>query len=320
MATKAPKVDKDGIPRGPLERKRAKYGWMFISPWLLGFSVFYLIPMAASAVFSTFDFQLSVPDEATYIGADNWRRALFDDPDVWRSWIVTLRFAAINVPLGLGIAFGFALLLNSEYLRARNMFRTLFYAPTVVPLIAATLVFSQVLNAQTGWVNRIISVFGVDAVGNDGIRWFDNPTLIPVTFTLIGIWGVGNAILIFLAGLQGVPTSLYESASIDGAGWWRRMQSITIPMVSPVIFYNLVLGLVGLLQYFLQPFVLYGTSGYPQGATNFYMINFYKQAFSFGQMGYGSTLAWILFFVALIVTIITFGTARYWVYYSTEAA
>ena len=138
MATKAPKVDKDGIPRGPLERKRAKYGWMFISPWLLGFSVFYLIPMAASAVFSTFDFQLSVPDEATYIGADNWRRALFDDPDVWRSWIVTLRFAAINVPLGLGIAFGFALLLNSEYLRARNMFRTLFYAPTVVPLIAAT--------------------------------------------------------------------------------------------------------------------------------------------------------------------------------------
>ncbi len=305
---------------GPLERKNGRYGWIFISPWLIGFFLFYLLPMAASAFFSMLDFQLSVPDEATFIGADNWRRALFNDPNVWRSWVVTLRFAVINLPLGLAVAFGFALLLNSEYLRGKNLFRTLFYAPSVVPFIAATLIFSQVLNSQSGWVNRIIALFGVDAVGIDGIRWFDDPTLIPITFTFIGIWGVGNAILINLAGLQGVPSSLYESAAIDGAGWWRRMWNITIPMVSPVIFYNLVLGLVGLLQYFLQPFVLNGTTGYPEGATSFYMIYFYKQAFQFAQMGYGATLAWILFFVALAFTVVTFGTARYWVYYSGDSA
>jgi ABC-type sugar transport system permease subunit len=303
---------------GPIEKRRGRYGWLFISPWLVGFTLFYLTPMAASAFFSLLDFQLSTPDEATFVGLDNWRRALFNDPNVWRSWVVTLRFAVINLPLGLIVAFGFALLLNSEWLRARNLFRTLFYAPSVVPFIAATLIFSQVLNNQTGWVNRMISVLGVDATGIDGIRWFDDPTLIPVTYTFIGIWGVGNAILINLAGLQGVPTSLYESASIDGAGWWMRMRHITIPMISPVIFYNLVLGLVGLLQYFLQPFVLNGTTGYPEGATNFYMIYFYKQAFQFAQMGYGATLAWILFFVALVLTVVTFGTARHWVYYSAE--
>ncbi len=303
---------------GPLERKRARYGWWFISPWIIGFFLFYLLPMAASAFFSTLDFQLATPDEATFIGGGNWRRALFNDPSVWRAWVVTLRFALINLPLGLIVAFGLALLLNSDYLRGRNLFRTLFYAPSIVPFIAATLIFDQVLNSQTGWVNRFLDWMGVNAIGVDGIRWFDDPTLIPLTFTLLGIWGVGNAILINLAGLQGVPTSLYESAAIDGAGWWRRMLTITVPMVSPVIFYNLVLGLVGLLQYFLQPFVLNGTTGYPEGATNFYMIYFYKQAFQFAEMGYGATLAWILFIVALVLTIITFGTARYWVYYSVD--
>lgn len=304
---------------GPLERRRARVGLLFISPWLVGFLLFYLLPMAASAFFSTLDFQLSTPDDAEFIGLGNWQRALFNDPNVWRAWVVTLRFAVINLPIGLVVAFSFALLLNSEFLRSRNLFRTLFYAPSVVPFIASTLIFSQILNSQTGWVNRLISfLFGVDATGVDGIRWLDNPTLIPMTYTFIGIWGLGNAILINLAGLQGVPTALYESASIDGAGWWRRMWHITVPMVSPVIFYNLVLGLVGLLQYFLQPFVLNGTSGYPQGATNFYMIYFYKQAFQFAQMGYGATLAWILFFVALAITIVVFGTARSWVYYSAE--
>ncbi len=304
---------------GPLERRRARAGLLFISPWLVGFLLFYLLPMVASAFFSTLSFQLATPDEAEFIGLGNWQRALFNDPNVWRAWIVTLRFAVINLPIGLVVAFGFALLLNSDYLRSRNLFRTLFYAPSVVPFIASTLIFSQILNSQTGWVNRLISfLFGIDATGVDGIRWLDNPTLIPLTYTFIGIWGLGNAILINLAGLQGVPTALYESASIDGAGWWRRMWHITVPMVSPVIFYNLVLGLVGLLQYFLQPFVLNGTSGYPQGATNFYMIYFYKQAFQFAQMGYGATLAWILFFVALAITIVVFGTARSWVYYSAE--
>jgi multiple sugar transport system permease protein len=303
---------------GRFNRRQARYGWLFISPWLIGFSLFYLLPMVASALFSTLDFQLATPEDASFIGLGNWRRALFNDPDVWRSWWVTFRFAAVNLPISLIVSLGLALLLNSEHLRARNVFRTLFYAPSVVPVIATTLIFSQVLNSQSGWVNRLISVFGIEATGIDGIRWLDDPALIPLTFTVIGIWGIGNAIVVNLAGLQGVPTTLYEQAAIDGCRWWRRLWHVTLPMMSPVIFYNLVLALVLLLQYFLQPFVLFGTTGYPEGASNWFMVNFYKQAFSFAEMGYGATLAWILFVLAVVVTLLTFGTARYWVYYAAE--
>ena len=169
---------------------------------------------------------------------------------------------------------------------------------------------------QTGWANRMIEWFGIPAVGLDGIRWLDDPTLIPVTFTFIGIWGIGNAILINLAGLQGIPTALHEAAQIDGAGWWRRLRSISLPMLTPVIFYNLVLGVVALFQYFLPPFVLNGTTGYPEGATNFFMIYFYQQAFDFSQMGYGAALTWLLFFIGLALTVFLFGTQKYWVYYA----
>lgn len=288
----------------------------FIAPWLIGFLVFYAVPMIASAVLSFTDFNLATPDEAEFIGLANWARMLFDDPDVWDSLWVTSRFALISLPIGLIAAFGLAVLLNSPNLAARNFFRTAFYAPAIIPFVAAALIWSQVLNSQTGWVNRIIELFGFDAVGIGGIRWMDNPTLIPITYTFIGIWGIGNAILINLAALQGIPTALHEAAEIDGASWWQRLWTISIPMVTPVIFYNLVLGSIGLLQYFLPPFVLSGTSGYPEGSTLFFMIYFYKQAFSFSNMGYASALAWLLFFFGLAVTLLLFGTQKYWVYYA----
>ena len=190
----------------------------------------------------------------------------------------------------------------------------------MVPAIAATLIWAQVLNPQTGWLNRMIAaVSPIEAVGINGLRWLDNPSLVYIAYTFIGIWGIGNMILINLASLQGVPTALYEAAELDGAGWWNKLWNITLPMVSPVIFYNLVLSVVGLLQYFLVPFMLNGGSGYPEGTTRFYMIYFYKQAFTFANMGYGSTLAWFMFIIALIITALLFGTARHWVYYAAEA-
>jgi multiple sugar transport system permease protein len=137
-------------------------------------------------------------------------------------------------------------------------------------------------------------------------------------YTMFGLWGVGNAMIIFLAGLQGVPTELYEAAEIDGASWFRRLFRITIPMITSVIFYQLVLGIIGSLQYFLAPFVLNQGTGFPQGMTRFYMVYFYKQSFSFFNMGYGATLAWLMFIVSLIMTIVLFGTAKYWVYYAQE--
>jgi len=167
-------------------------------------------------------------------------------------------------------------------------------------------------------VNRLIELTGIHAVGSDGLRWLDDPNLVYIAYTFIGLWGIGNAMLINLAGLQGVPTELYEASEIDGAGWWSRLFRITVPMVSPVIFYNLILSVVGLLQYFITPFVLNQGNGYPEGATRFYMINFYKQAFSFQNMGYGSALAWLMFIIALGITIFLFITGRYWIYYAGE--
>ena len=301
------------------DKREATWGLLFISPWLIGFLAFYLVPMIASLWFSMLDFTLSDPDATVFVGLENWRRMLLEDPNTWSSMGVTFLFAAISLPIGMFTAFMLAVLLNSEHLLGRNVFRTLFYAPTMVPLIAAILIWSQVLNPQTGWVNRGLELLGVSAVGADGLRWFDDPNLIYIAYTFIGLWGIGNAILINLSALQGVPTSLYEAAKVDGATWVRRLWNVTLPMVSPVIFYNLILSMVGLLQYFIVPWVLTGGDGYPEGTTRFYMVYFYKQAFTFQNMGYGAALAWLMFIVGVLFTAFMFWSARYWVYYSGDS-
>ncbi len=307
--------------RGMSARKKreTRIGYAFISLWIVGFLAFYIVPMIASFGFSLLDFQLATPEDIEFIGFDHWQRMLFEDELVWESMGVTFIFAIISLPIGMIIAFGLAVLLNSENLWFTNIFRTLFYMPSMVPGIAAIFIWQGVLNAQTGWLNRLIQwATGYQAVGLNGIRWLDDPSTIYVAYTYIGIWGIGNAILINLAGLQGVPTDLYEAAKVDGAGYWRRMWNITIPMVSPVIFYNLILGLVGLLQYFNTPYILNGGNGYPEGSTRFFMIHFFNNAFSYADMGYGAALAWLMFIVGLILTIALFGTARYWVFYAGE--
>jgi multiple sugar transport system permease protein len=302
----------------PMKRREALWGFGFIAPWLIGFLLFYLAPMVFSLIFSVYDFSLVHPEQAQFIGLQNWTRMLFNDPNVWETLLVTLRFAVISLPIGMVTAFMLAVLLNSKNLIGRNVFRTLFYAPTMIPGIASILIWSAVLNSQTGWVNRLISLSGWDVTGMNGLRWLDDPNIVYIGYTFIGLYGIGNAILINLASLQGVPTELYEAAEIDGANWGQRLLTITIPMVTPVIFYNLILGVVGLLQYFIVPWILNLGSGYPEGTTNFYMIYFYKQAFTFQDMGYGAALAWLMFFVALIITLFLFWSGRFWVYYSGE--
>jgi multiple sugar transport system permease protein len=231
----------------------------------------------------------------------------------------TLVFAAISLPIGLGFSFFLAILLNSRNVLGKNLFRTLFYMPTMIPLVAVVLIWAGVLNEQTGWINILIErVTGITAVGPQGLRWLADPKLVYFAYAMFGLWGVGNAMIIFLAGLQGVPTELYEAAEIDGANWLQRLWKITIPLITPVIFYQLVLGVIFSLQYFLAPFVLNQGTGFPEGMTRFYMIYFYKQSFTFFNMGYGATLAWIMFIVSLILTIALFGTAKYWVYYAAE--
>lgn len=305
--------------RGKMEKEQTKWGLIFLSPWIVGIIVFYLIPFVASFGFSLLDFNLAVPDETQFIGLENWQRALFSDPNVYQSFAVTFVFALISLPITMIFALLLAVLLNSKNVRGAAFFRTMFYMPTMIPLVAAVLIWTGVLNEQTGWFNLILeNVFGIPAVGADGIRWLANPRLIYFTLTLIGLWGVGNTMMITLAGLQGVPTEMYEAAELDGAGWWKQLVNITVPMISPVIFYNLVLGAIALMQYFLVPFVLNGGSGFPDGRTNFVGIYFFNQSFRFFNMGYGATLAWLIFIVSLILTVVLFGSARYWVYYAGE--
>jgi ABC-type sugar transport system permease subunit len=301
-----------------ISQREARWGFFFISPWLIGFTIFYIFPMIASLFFTTLDFELATPQDARYIGLDNWVR-MFKDPNTLQSLLVTFRFAALSLPIGIISPIMLALLLNSKHLMGRNLFRTLFYMPTMVPMLAGIIIWSAVLNPYTGWVNRFIDLFGIQATGIHGLRWFDEPSLVYIGYTIMGIWGIGNAVLINLASLQGIPTELFEAARIDGAGWFTTLRQITLPMISPVVFYNLVLGMIGLLQFFLIPYVMNGGSGYPEGVTNFYMVNFYKQAFGFAHMGYGATLAWLMFIVALVLTLILFGTSKLWVYYAGES-
>jgi multiple sugar transport system permease protein len=168
------------------------------------------------------------------------------------------------------------------------------------------------LNSETGWFNRFLDLFGID-----GPNWIDSVTWIYPALVIISLWGLGNAYLITLAGMQSVPTELYESATVDGAGAWSRFRNITLPMISPVIFYNLILTVVGLFRYFEIPFILKGTTGNPGSSTWFFNMHFYKTTFTFLNMGYGSTLAWLLFLITLAVTLGLFYSARYWVYYAS---
>ena len=301
------------------EKREARWGYGFIGLWVVGFLVFYLLPMIASLGFSLLDFTLGSPDDVKFVGLSNWHRLLFEDATVWQSLGVTFKFALISLPILTASAFFLAVLLNSEHLLAKPLFRTLFFAPSVVPFIAVILIWTGVLNPATGWLNGLIEwLTGADVQSPSGLQWLDAPSLVYFALTLMALWGIGGAMIINLAGLQGVPSDLYDAAKIDGANWWRRLLAVTVPIMTPVIFYNLVISLVQLLQYFVVPYVLNQGTGQPNGSTMFYMIWFYKQTFTFQSMGYGAALAWFIFIIALLITLVLFGSARYWVYYAGE--
>lgn len=302
------------VSLGSWERK---WGLLFIAPWLIGFLVFYLVPMLASFVFSFFNFNLIKPEETFFVGLNNWSRALTKDPQVLASIGRILQFTLISLPISFGFSLVVAILLNNRLLLGKRLFRVLFYLPTMVPLVATALIWNGVLNEHVGWINLSIkAITGLPVTGVDGIRWLANTRLIYFSYTFIGLWGLGNTILIFLAGFQGIPTELYEAAVIDGAGSVRQLVYITIPMMTPVIFYNLITGIISLMQYFLIPFVINQGSGFPNGMTNFPMVYFYRQSFAYFNMGYGAVIAWLIFAIGLFFTVLLFGSSNRWVFYA----
>lgn len=297
-----------------LRRREIIWGWIFLSPWVIGFIAFSLLPIFMT-IFLTFTNYKGTtefaPGNFDFIGLDNYAH-LFNDPYALPSMGVTLKFALIGIPLGLIIPLLFALLVNSRHLFGANLFRTLFFMPTVIPVVAGTIIFGGVLNAQTGWINLALKAIGLA----DPPRWFTDPFWAVPALNLLGIWAVGNAMLILLASLQGVPTELYEAATVDGASPLSKFWNITVPMISPVIFYNLTLGLIGAFQYFVPAMLIGGRNGDPQGSLMFFPLHFYRQAFVFSDMGYASVLALVIFVITLIITGVMFFFAQRMVYYA----
>ena len=314
----------------PLSRREMKNGLLFLSPWLFGFLVFTLLPMIATLIFSFLD--LSITDgifsTPKFVGFENYQRLWIDpqagvNPTKWfssatpSSMMITIKFALFALPVGIFFPLLLALLMNNKHLKGQFIFRSLFYMPYIVPFVASVFLWGGMLNTETGWINRFLEFAGVPNASLP--QWANDVNWVYPTYVIMGIWGVGNAMLIMLAGLQGVPTELYDAAKVDGANTWKTFWNITFPMISPVIFYNLTLNIIGLFQYFLVPLVVNNGTGRPGGATMFYNLYLYKTFFTYQDMSYGSTLAWFLFLVILLVTIFLFWSAKYWVYYAGEA-
>jgi multiple sugar transport system permease protein len=300
------------VTKSGLARSRGRVGLWFVMPWIVGFFLWYAIPMAASLWFSFTDFNLVSNQPTEFTGLENWRK-LFTDPAVRQSALVTIKFGALALPVAILFPMAIAYLLVTKSLKARETFRALFFMPSIIPFVAAVLIFGGIMNGQIGWVNKMLAVVGID-----GPSWFSDQTWIYPSLVFIGLWGVGNAMIIFIAAMNSVPSSLYDAAKIDGASELQLFRHVTFPVITPIIFYNLVIALIGIFNYFLVPFVLNNGSGDPGGATLFYALYFFRQGFQFFNMGYAATLAWALFVVAVAVTGVLFWSAKYWVHYEYE--
>ena len=297
-----------------LARREARTGMLFITPWIIGFVLLTCLPMVASLAFCFTNFDLLHPEETRLIGFRNFV-ALWNDPLARQSALVSLRYALIALPIGIAQPVLMAGLLNAKNLWARRLFTTLFYMPYIVPLVSAVYIWRGVLNDRTGWINLFLERFGINPPD-----WLNSTQWIYPALVVVGLWGVGDMLLLTLAAMQGIATELYEAARVDGAGWLGMFRHITLPLTTPVIFYNCVLSLIGIFQYFLVPYVLNGGTGDPGNMTFFYGLHLYKEAFQYSKMGYAATMAWVLFLFVLALTVILFATGKYWVYYAAEEA
>jgi multiple sugar transport system permease protein len=293
-----------------MSHKEALAFYLLISPWVIGFLVFQMGPMLASLGFSFAKYDVIRP--AAWIGLDNYQEMLFDDPLFWQSLKVTGTYAFLAVPLGIVVSLFLAVLLNQR-IPALSIFRTVFYLPSVISGVAVSLLWLWMLNPTFGLINYLLRVlFGIQ-----GPKWLlSGPWVIP-SFVLMSLWSVGGSLVIYLAALQSVPTELYEAASLDGATAWRRFWHVTLPMISPVILFTFITGIIGSLQTFTQAYVMSDRGrGGPHYASLFYGLYLFQNAFRYFRMGYASALAWVLFLIILLLTGLTFKISSERVFYA----
>lgn len=280
-------------------------GYLFISPWLIGFIVFTAAPFLISVYLSFTRYDVVSPP--VWVGLANYTKLLTDDPIFWKALWVTIKYALVAVPIGLVAGVGLALLLNLE-LRGISVYRTIFYLPSIVPMVATSVIFMWILNPQIGLVNGLLAQAGIT-----GPAWLQDTRWAFWSLVFMSLWGIGGSMIIYLAGLKDIPISLYEAALIDGASAWQRTRHITLPMITPVIFFNLVMGAIGSFQYFAQAYIM--TNGGPEDSTQFYALYLFHRAWRYFDMGYASAMAWILFVIVMVLTIAIFRTHHRWVHY-----
>lgn len=278
--------------------------YLFITPWAAGFLAFWLGPVVAAVLLSFTKYNIVRP--ASWVGLANYAE-LLHDPLFWVSLYNTVYFVVFAVPLHIVVALLLALLLNQR-IRGISVYRTLFYLPSIVPTVASIVLWIWILQPQFGLINTLLRHLGLQ-----GPLWLGSPEWSKPSLILMNTWSAGGAMIIFLAGLQAIPDHLYEAAAIDGAGWWAKFRYVTIPMLTPTIFFLIVLGLINSFQIFTAAFIM--TNGGPVDSTLFYVLYLYRQAFTFLNMGYASAMAWILFVIILLLTIVQFALAKHWVYY-----
>jgi len=303
--------------RLPLRQRPAFWAYLFLLPWMVGFVLFRAGPMVASAILSLFRNDMV---RAEFRGLGHYVYIFTDDPHFWRSVLNTALYVGLSVPIGLTGSLLIAVLLNRR-MKAMGLWRTLYYVPSLVPAVASAYIWRLVLDPDNGIFNQAIlavtRLFSPELIMADMPQWLFSSKTALLSLVVMSLWGIGGGrMIIFLAGLQSISSHYYEVAEIDGAGPWRQFVHITLPLLSPVIFFNLVLGIVGASQVFASAYLL--TRGGPNEATLFYVLNIFFHAFEQFHMGYASALAWILFVGLLFATVIQFNRARRWVHYEGE--
>ena len=294
-----------------MERRNLRNGILFALPYLIGGTVFMVYPLVMSVYYSLCHYNIITP--ATFAGLDNYRELFFHDEVFWKSVYNTLYFTAFSVPLSLFLAIGLAVLLNRA-VKGLSVFRTIFFLPTIVPVVASAVLWLWVLNPESGLINAMLREFlNIEGPGwIADLRW-SKPSLI-----VMSLWAVGGPMVIFLAGLADVPAVLYEAAEIDGAGPWQQFRNVTLPMLTPTILFNLVMGLIAAFQYFTQVYVMTAGRGTPADSTMFYALYLYRNSFVYLKMGYASAMALLLFLVILAATIGVLVSSKRWVHYHGE--
>jgi len=315
MATTTTKTAPAGMTERAKEWQQVGRGLAFLSPWLLGFCLLTLLPVGLSFYYSLCDYPpLKKP---VFVGLDNYRQLLWEqdvtgsrgDPIFWKSVYVTFKYAVLALPGGLFVSLGLAMLLNVR-VPGQAVYRTIIFIPTLVPTIASAMLWMWLFNAKLGLINTLLARIGLEGPG-----WLTSPTWLVPALAIMTIWGVGNTVIIYLAGLQDVPKELYEAAEIDGAGVWRRLWHVTLPMLTPVIFFNLIMGIIGTLQVFDAPMIMTNGNGGTDRAGYFYTLYLYDNAFRYEKMGYASAMAWILLLIILALTGLAFWSSKKWVHY-----